>query len=64
MKRYRAKPNTWFDEGTEVEILDVLSSIWDDLDGVYIMTVCAVGLKNGKLDEEICMMDEFEEINE
>ena len=57
--KYIAKPNTWFDEGTEVEIME---GPWDstDIDGNYIGFGLFVGFRNGSLDEESCGLDEFD----
>ena len=54
MKKYIAKPDTWFDEGTEVEHIAVFDQNW----GLFR------GLKEGCLDEETCPLDEFEIVEE
>jgi len=41
---------TWFDKGSEAELL------FETMDGVGLFK----GIKDGNLDEEICMFDEFE----
>lgn len=53
MKRYFAKPNTWFDAGTEaIPVTD----FWDhDTDKGAIF----LGIKDGKPDEESCLAREF-----
>jgi len=53
MIKYVAKPNTWFDEGSEVSI----TLLYSDM-------VLACGLHNGKIDEEVCGIDEFEKVEE
>lgn len=59
---YKAKPDTWFDEGTTVELID------DYRDGRTDTPFGTSGLfrgyKNGNLDEEICFFEEFEIIKE
>ena len=50
--KYIAKANTWFDEGTEVRLIDRYSEEF----GLFI------GMKDGKEDEEVCRFDEFEEV--
>lgn len=52
--KFIAKPNTWFDEGTEVELLFDIHENY----GLFC------GLRNGHLDEESCMYDEFEVISD
>lgn len=49
-----AKSDTWFDKGTEVELLQEITS----LSGLFL------GTRNGKPDEEVCRYDEFEEIED
>lgn len=44
-----AKPNTWFDSGTIVDIIEDLGEL-----GYF-----CEGLHNGKIDQEICPKDEF-----
>lgn len=60
--RYKAKPDTWFDEGTTVKLVD------DYRDGRRDTPFGEAGLfrgyKDGKLDEEICPFDEFEIVDE
>ena len=74
MTKYKAKPDTWFDEGTEaVPVTDFwecyikpgefdCSYIGQPLNPEYIKTeaACFCGMKDGKSDEEICCVDEFE----
>lgn len=50
--KYIAKPDTWYDEGTEAQLIDDYRPQIDS--GLFC------GYKNGKLDEEICSFDEFE----
>ncbi len=52
--KYIAKKDAWFDEGTEVKLLCE----------PFFMGVLAEGFRNGKIDEELCGMDEFEIIEE
>lgn len=57
--KYKVKPDTWFDEGTEVKLID------DYRDAKFpngAFSDCGLfrGYKNGELDEEICPFDEFE----
>lgn len=52
--RYIARPGTWFDEGTEVELIDDYRE--DGLDAGLFR-----GEHLGKLDEEICSFNEFKE---
>ena len=47
-----AKPDTWFDSGTEVELL--VDCRPQGNFGLFR------GQRNGKLDEETCPFDEFE----
>jgi len=51
---YIAKADTWFDEGTKAEML---SGPWD---GEMPKLGLFAGIKNGKPDEEVCSLDEFE----
>ncbi len=60
--RYIAKPDTWFDEGTEAR---PVTGFWDCStleDGKYVHTESAIflGFRNGKLDEEGCSLLEFD----
>jgi hypothetical protein len=59
---YRAKPNTWFDEGTLVSLIDDYSDT-QAICGKH-NKACGWGLfegiKDGKLDEEVCSFCEFE----
>lgn len=62
-KRYIAKSNIWFDEGTEA--LPV-TELWDcgalDDTGEYANTQAGIflGIRNGQPDEEGCILFEFE----
>lgn len=69
--KFVAKPNTWYDEGTEAELLADLGAhqCYDTDDGVGengkpIMHDCRSGLfkgiKQGAEDEEVCAFCEFE----
>ena len=42
----------WFDKGTEVELI----VMYDEVMGLFS------GLRNGKIDEEDCSLDEFENV--
>jgi hypothetical protein len=61
--RYKVKPDGWFDEGTYAIMVD------DYSDGHWICgehnkncgMALMCGYKNGKLDEEVCNLCEFEE---
>jgi hypothetical protein len=57
--KYIAKPDTWYDEGTEAV---PVTSIWNvnenDQAAVFL------GTKDGNPDEEMCCLDEFEIIEE
>lgn len=50
---------TWFDEGTEVEILAECGTVYDGDTGKPTLQVLAAGLRNGSRDEEMCTMEEF-----
>lgn len=56
MKKFIAKPDTWFDEGTEAILLAQYAP--DCLAGLFS------GIKDGHPDEEGCGFDEFEIIEE
>lgn len=47
---YIAKPNTWYDKGTEARLQFMIEN---DI-GLFC------GIKNGSVNEEICFLDEFE----
>lgn len=49
-KKYIAKPNTWFDEGTEATLICEITSEY----GLFS------GIKDGKEDEEGCLYEEFD----
>ena len=55
-KKYIAKKHTWFDEGAEVALLTDYRPFWDM--GLF------KGPRNGKLNEENCSFDEFQEVND
>ena len=61
--KYIAKPDTWFDEGSEATLL---GELWNDYRDAKLTIKSQSGLflgyKNGKLDEEVCCIDEFIEI--
>jgi hypothetical protein len=57
MMRYFAKPNEWYDPFFEVELVDdYRPDNWNA--GLFR------GLRNGKVDEEICPFEEFEAVDE
>ena len=49
---------TWFDKGTEVEILQEHCTVFDAA-GIPTLQVLARGLRHGREDEEVCDIDEF-----
>ena len=51
MKRYIAKSHSWFDEGTEADLIDDYRP--DVQAGVFY------GMKNGHLTYQTCNFDEF-----
>ena len=51
------KPDEWYDEGTEVECLSAFTEESWLGDGLFR------GLKDGKIDEEMCGFDEFEVVS-
>jgi hypothetical protein len=59
--RYIAKANTWFDEGTEAVLLGEAWTAYEDFE---LKRSVAVGLfegfRNGKLDQEVCPVTEFD----
>jgi len=52
--RYIARPNTWYDAGTVVELIDDYRPQWKCEFSLFR------GLRNGRKDEEICCFDEFD----
>ena len=50
---------TWFDKGTEVEIVAECGTVYDGDTGAPTLQVFAAGLRNGSPDEEMCTMEEF-----
>lgn len=67
MKRikYVAKPDEWFDEGTEVKLIDDYradSSMY--FGGPSMNAGLFEGLKDGKVDQEVCSFDEFDIIED
>jgi len=59
-QRYFAKPDTWFDAGTEAELLGEPLYVCFDDDGKEMWAGLFSGTKDGKPDEEICTSDEFD----
>lgn len=62
--KYIAKPNTWFDEGTEAIPVSDFCVAFDDLEMTKRNDFAIfLGYRFGQPDEEICTLDEFEIIN-
>lgn len=67
MRKYIAKPNTWFKEGTEVRLIEYLIC---DKDGIKYGTFEGVrdgvndGVSDGVRESEVCSYDEFNIIDE
>lgn len=66
--RYKVRPNSWFDEGTIANLIDDYSNGTEGRicgNCGKLGTACGWGLfegyRNGKLDQEVCNMCEFEE---
>lgn len=68
-KKYTALPDTWYDEGTEAKVIagPYDSYIPDGIDKDNCPPDMNIngwalfeGIRNGKLDEETCCLDEFE----
>lgn len=55
--RYIAKPDTWFDAGTDVTLIDDFS------DHGWMIGLFG-GLRHGRRDEEVCRFEEFEVIDD
>ena len=55
-KKYIAKPDTWFKEGTECKLLDDYS---ESFDGGLFEGIIIDENGNEKIDEEICDFNEF-----
>ena len=53
--RFIAKPDTWFDAGTQASLLCYV------IDG---RTALFEGIRDGQPDEEVCGLDEFEVIDD
>jgi hypothetical protein len=66
--KFIAKPNTWFDEGTIVTLVDDYSDICYDWTCGECGKACGMalfeGLKNNKIDREVCNFCEFKEYND
>jgi len=56
MARYIAKPDTWFDEGTESHLLFEVGG--EPPCGLFR------GTRKGEIDEEVCNFEEFETVDE
>ena len=50
---------TWFDKGTEVEIVVECGTVYDGDTGIPTLSVLVAGLRNESRDEEMCTMEEF-----
>ncbi len=61
--KYISKPGEWFDEGTEVKLIDDYRT-GNPGDKHYWNAGLFEGIHEGKLDQEICPFDEFEVIEE
>lgn len=58
--RFIAKPDEWFDAGTEVRLID---DYRDSDEMIYNRSLNAglfEGFRNGLLDQEVCCFDEFD----
>ena len=57
--KYIAKPDEWFDAGTEVKLIDD----YRDNDAMFynksLNAGLFEGLKDGQIDQEVCCFDEF-----
>ncbi len=64
MKRYIAKPGTWFKEGTEAFLVADMQSDFGLFSGIRVnqgeSKLCAIGEEYP--DEEMCPFDEFDTI--
>ena len=59
MKRYFAKEDTWYDVGTEAFIVALLDGPgWNGTSAIMR------GIKEGYEDEELCLLEEFEVIED
>lgn len=60
MIKYITKKDQWFDEGTEAKLID------DYRDEKQPGFICGLfeGIREGRLDEEVCNFDEFEQIDD
>lgn len=58
--KYVSRPDEWFDAGTEVKLIDD----YRDNDAMFynrgLNSGLFEGLKDGKLDQEVCCFDEFD----
>lgn len=57
--KYTAKPNTWFDEGTEAVPLTEIWKTSERFNGPIIGSALFLGIRDGKEDEEVCSLSEF-----
>ena len=61
MIKYVAKPDNWFDAGTEVKLIDDYSNPPGNvLEGAGLFE----GFRNGSMDQEICLFEEFEVVDD
>lgn len=59
--RYITKPNKYFDAGTEATMLGESWEVYADYDEICPCRVAVFqGIKDGKPDEEVCSVDEFD----
>jgi hypothetical protein len=55
MKKFIAKPDTWYDAGTEVKLVEWICKLADETDyGLF------EGVHDGRMDGETCGYDEFD----
>lgn len=64
MVRYIAKPDEWFDSGTEVKLIDDYRTSDAMIYHKSLNAGLFEGLRNGVLDQEVCDFDEFEVLEE
>lgn len=56
--KFIAKKDTWFDEGTEAKLLTDCGGGFFNGNGIF------EGIRNGKVDEELCGYEEFKIVKE
>ena len=57
--KFIARPNTWFDKGTEAELLNYHGWCWNDL-GEKVEWGLFRGKFINKVNEQVCHFDEFD----